>query len=77
MKMWKEKTWQHETTATESTAVLFGTNIFQTDFRSTGETFVYREKIYDVYSVFVNKEEYCFAMTEISNGVYDFLIEKY
>ena len=77
MKMWKTKTWQHETTATESNAVLFGTNIFLTDFRSTGETVVYKEKPYDVYTVFINKEEYRFAMTEISNGVYDFLIEKY
>ena len=77
MKIWKEKAWQHETTATESTARLFGTNIFQTDFRSTGETIIYNKKIYDVYTVFANKEEHCFAMTEISNGVYDFLLEKY
>ena len=77
MKMWKTKTWQHETTATESNAFLFGVHIFQTDFRSTGETIIYNQKTYDVFTVFINKEEHCFAMTESSNGVYDFLLEKY
>ena len=77
MKMWKTKTWQHETTDTESNAFLFGVHIFQTDFRSTGETIIYNQKTYDVFTVFINKEEHRFAMTEISNGVYDFLLEKY
>lgn len=77
MKIWKNKSWQWETTGTENTAVLFGKQIFTTDFRATGKRVDFNNRRYDVYTVFVNGDEETFAMAEISNGVYDFLLYKY
>ena len=77
MKIWKSKSWQWETTGTEKTSMLFGTKIFTTDFRATGESVDFDNRKFDVYTVFINGDEKTFAMTEASNGVYDFLLYKY
>ena len=77
MKIWKNKTWQWETTGTEKTSVLFGKQIFSTDFRATNETVEYKDRKYDVYTVFIDGDEKTFAMTEVSNGVYEFLLYRY
>ena len=36
MKMWKEKTWQHEVTGVDGNTTLFGVNIFDYEWESTG-----------------------------------------
>ena len=77
MKMMKSKSWQWETTGTNKTAILFGVNIFTKDFRSTGKSVDFNHTKYDVFTVFVDGEEKTFAMTETSNGVYDFLTFRY
>lgn len=77
MKMLKSKSWQWETTGTEESSVIFNVRIFTTDFRPTGESVEFKNRKYDIYTVFINKDEKTFAMTEASNGVYDFLLYKY
>lgn len=77
MKMEKKPSWQWETTGTEKTSFLFGTKIFSTDFRATGNCVVFRDRVYDIYTVLLCGEEKTFAMTEVSNGVYDFLLYHY
>lgn len=77
MKKAKIPSWQWETTGTETTSVLFGIRIFSADFRSTGKSVDFKGRKYDIYTVFVYGKEETFAMTEVSNGVYEFLLCKY
>lgn len=77
MKIRKSESWQWETTGTETTSRLFGLNIFAEEFQPTGEYVEYKSHSYDIYTVLLDGEEKRFAMTEISYGVYDFLLYKY
>ena len=77
MKMIREKTWQPVCVGTEKNAELFGIQIFTADCRPTGETVSYHNRPYAVYYVPVNGSYERFAMTEISSGVYEFLLYQY
>ena len=37
MKMWKQKTWQHEITGIDGNTILFGVNIFDYQWKTTGQ----------------------------------------
>ena len=46
MKMWKEKTWQHEATGVDGHVALFGVNIFDYQWRDTGRKAKVRHPLY-------------------------------
>ena len=77
VKMYREKTWQSVCVGTEENSELFGVKIFTTDFKPTGETISYHNRPYAVYYAQINGSYERFAMAEISNGVYEFLLYKY
>ncbi len=47
MKVYKTKTWQHELTASEGNAILFGANIFDYEWVSTGENVAIKDPLYN------------------------------
>ena len=70
--------WIHRATGTDGNVVLFGTNIFDHKWNSTGEEVeiidpMYRQKhLFSVYKVIVKGREYTFAAGEFSNCVWGF-----
>ena len=76
MKMWKEKTWQHEITGVDGNTSLFGVNIFDYHWN-----FIKNEKVKDqtinIYSVIIENAEYVFGALEASNCVWEFYLLKY
>ncbi|MBQ2734315.1 MAG: hypothetical protein IJF33_00635 [Clostridia bacterium] len=77
MKIWKEKTWQHEATGTDENAMLFGVNIFGYSWVPTGETAIIKNRSATIYSVRIDDTECFFAALEVSHGVWDFYLFKY
>lgn len=72
MKMWKCPTWQRETTGTEGNAVLFGVSIFKYPWKDCKKNIHINGRIAAVYSVMIDGQQYEFATTEVSNGVWEF-----
>ena len=83
MKMWKEKTWQHETTGVDGQVTLFGVNIFDYQWRATGRSAKVRHPLYDqaykfpVYTVTIDGAEQEFAAGEFSSCVWGFYLYKF
>ena len=83
MKMWKQKTWQHEITGIEGNTILFGVNIFDYQWKTTGQRVKVRDPLYSqeyefpVYTVVINGEEHEFVAGEFSNCVWGFFLLKY
>ncbi len=82
MKMWKEKTWQHEVTGVDGNTTLFGVNIFDYEWESTGKRVKVRdpnggERKIDVYAVTIDGQRHEFAAGEFSMCVWGFYLEKY
>lgn len=83
MKVYKEKTWQHEITGFDGNTLLFGVNIFDYEWINTGERVdvvdpLYGQKYkFPVYKVFIKGNEYEFAAGEFSNCVFGFYIQRY
>ena len=83
MKVYKEQTWQLETTGRDGDATLFGVNIFDYEWAGTGK----KAKITDpsdgsvaflpVYAVVIDGRDYQFAYEEQSNCVYNFYVYRY
>lgn len=83
MKVYRTKTWQHEVTGFDGNAILFGVNIFDYEWKSTGEKIDVKDPLYGqnhrfpIYKVLIDEKEYEFAAGEFSNCVYGFYIKKY
>lgn len=84
MKMWKEKTWQHEATGADGHVTLFGVNIFDCAWDETGRSAKVRHPLYPqqtyrfpVYTVTIDGEVHEFAAGEFSNCVWGFYVLKF
>lgn len=77
MKTLKSKSWQHEITATDGTAELFGVNIFDYAWHDTLENAFVNEEEINIYSVIINTKKHLFAAKEVSNCVWAFFTYKY
>lgn len=77
MKMWKEKTWQHEITGVDGNVILFGVNVFEYKWVFTGNTVVIKDRAVNIYSVKIDDTEHLFGAIETSNCVWDFYLFKY
>ncbi len=77
MKMYKCKCWQHETIGTDSNTELFGVNIFDFSWTYTQEKALVKDEEIPIYSVVINNMQHLFAAKEVSNGVWEFYINKY
>lgn len=83
MKMYKQPSWQYETTGVEGNAVLFDVNIFDYEWERTGRRANVRgpstdeEYVFDIYKVVIDGAEHEFACGELSNCVYGFYVKKY
>ena len=73
MKIWKQPTWQYETTGVEGNATLFGVNIFDYEWVPTGRRAKVKSPSYDeddvfeIFKVIIDGKEYEFASGELSN----------
>lgn len=82
-KVYKEQTWQHEITGVDGNVRLFGVNIFDYKWESTGQRVEVKDPLYGqtykfpIYRVVIENQEYEFATGEFSNCVYGFYIKKY
>ena len=83
MKIFKEKTWQHEITGVDGNTLLFGVNIFDYKWENTGERVDIKDPLYGqkyrfpVYKVRIGEQVYQFAAGEFSNSVFGFYVRKY
>ena len=83
MKMWKEKNWQCEATGVEGNVTLFGVNIFDYEWESTGRRVTVRdphygeERNFTVYTVTVDGQPHEFAAGEFSACVWGFYLEQF
>ena len=83
MKMYKSKTWQHVKTGVDGNCELFGVNIFNYHWESTGEHADVRDTSYgqdhkfSVFRVNVEGEIHTFAAGEFSNCVWGFYLYQY
>ena len=83
MKVYRPKTWQHEVTGFDGNTILFGVNIFDYEWKSTGKKIDVKDPLYGqkhrfpIYKVLIDEKEYEFAAGEFSNCVYGFYIKKY
>lgn len=83
MKARKEKTWQHEITGVDGNTILFGVNIFNYEWKSTGQSVTVCDPLYGqeyrfpVYKVMIHGQEQKFAAGEFSNCVWGFYVLKY
>lgn len=83
MKVYRTKTWQHEVTGFDGNTTLFGVNIFDYEWKSTGEKIDVEDPLYGqkyrfpIYKVFIDEQECEFAAGEFSNCVYGFYVKKY
>lgn len=80
--MSRSKTWQHELTAFDGDATLFGVNIFDYDWDDTQETVTIRDPLYDqehefrIFTAVINGQKHEFAAGEFSNCVWGFYLLK-
>ncbi len=84
MKMWKEKTWQHEATGPDGHVALFGVSIFDYQWRDTGRKAKVRHPLYPdqtykfpIYTVTLGDAEQEFAAGEFSSCVWGFYVYKF
>lgn len=79
MKMWKEKSWQLETTGVDGNVRLFGVNIFEYKWVDTKERVSVPGLSYEVpvYEVTIFGFKHKFAAGERSNCVWNFYVLKY
>jgi hypothetical protein len=83
MKMYKTKSWQHVKTGIDGNCELFGVNIFEYQWKSTGELITVKDPAYQqehiisVYEVKINDSIQTFAAGEFSNCVWGFYLFKY
>lgn len=83
MKRYKSKTWQFETAGTDGNVTLFGVNIFDYEWKNTGQRIevtdsAYGQKhLFSIFKVLIEDKEYEFACGEFSNCVYGFYVQKY
>lgn len=74
----KEPTWQHEETGEAGKASLFGVNIFNYEWISTGKSTIVYDPLYHqqysfpIYEVEINGQKYTFAAGEFSNCIWGF-----
>lgn len=83
LKVYKEPSWQLETTGVDGNATLFGVNIFDYEWSNTGK----KARIVSpldgsvdllpIYSVLIDDKEHQFVYEEQSNYVYNFFVYKY
>lgn len=83
LKVYKEPSWQLETTGVDGNATLFGVNIFDYEWRSIGK----KARIVSpldgsvdllpIFSVLIDDKEHKFVCEEQSNCVYNFFVYKY
>lgn len=83
LKMWKSKAWQHEITGFDGNCQLFGINIFDYNWETTGEKAEVKDPQYHqsykfpVYRIAINGTTYEFAAGEFSNCVWGFYLLKF
>ena len=83
MKLYKPKTWQCEATGVDGNVTLFGVNIFDYEWESTGERVTVRDPHhseahkFDVYTVTIDGQQHRFAAGEFSMCVWGFYLEQY
>lgn len=81
--MKKVKTWQHEKTGVDGNTILFGVNIFDYEWKSTGrhvnvcDPLYKQEYRFSIYTVVIDGQEHEFAAGEFSNCVWGFYVLKY
>lgn len=80
MKTQKSKTWQHKITGVDGDCQLFGVNIFNYKWNSTGNKAKVKDPLYGqdytflIYSVIIDEEEHEFAAGEFSNCIWGFFV---
>ena len=72
MKLYKEQSWQLRTTGIDGNVILFGVNIFNYQWISTGETIMLDNRTVNIYTVEIDKIMRKFAAVEVSNCVWAF-----
>ena len=72
MKLYKERSWQLRTTGIDGNVILFGVNIFNYQWISTGETIMLDNRTVNIYTVEIDKIMRKFAAVEVSNCVWAF-----
>lgn len=83
MKIFKSKTWQFEVYGQEGDVKLFGKNIFDYAWESTGKRVMVKDPLYKqeqrfyVYNVNIDGEVHTFAAGEFSNCIWGFYTYKY
>lgn len=83
IKVFKEKSWQHEITGHDGNTMLFGVNIFKYNWKNTGKRIRVTDPQYGehytfpVYSVLINEKRQEFAAGEFSNCIWGFYLLKY
>lgn len=83
MKVHRTKTWQHEVIGLDGNTILFGVNIFDYEWKRTGEKIDVEDPLYGqkhrfpIYKILIDEQEYEFAAGEFSNCVYGFYVKKY
>jgi hypothetical protein len=83
MKMHKTKSWKHVKTGIDGNCELFGVNIFDYQWKSTGERITVKDPVYQqeyvisVFEVTINDTIHVFAAGEFSNGVWGFYLYSY
>lgn len=76
----KETTWKYETVGVEGNITLFGINIFEYPWESTGQSVVIHDPLYgqayrfSIYTVLVHYQKHTFAAGEFSNCIWGFYV---
>ena len=77
-----KKTWKYKTAGTCENIKLFGVNIFDYEWRDTGETVTivdpqyHQEHVFNIFTIEINGTQKRFAAGEFSNCVWGFYVEK-
>ncbi len=77
------RTWKYQTMSVDGNAKLFGVNIFDYEWKSTGKEVIVRDPSYKqehkvtVYTVDIEGKKYQFAAGEFSNCVWRFYLYKF
>ena len=77
-----KKSWKYKTTGTDGNGKLFGVNIFDYEWRDTGETVTiidpqyHQEHIFNVFTIEIDGKLKRFAAGEFSNCVWGFYVER-
>ena len=83
MKVYKEPTWQLESTGVEGNATLFGVNIFDYEWINKDKRARIENSLdgsfafLPIYAVVIDGSEYQFVCEERNNCVYNFYVYRY